>query len=196
MSTFQGSLSQAQLDRIMAGVVREVKAIVDEDGMEHQASVNRRFRDLREEIQRMRNSVETVKQRLSELERDAANASAADDPTSCHGCQCQQHRSGNRDSVHRSTDLPESGGAVDGLERLVEGPIPPAHEENKTGEVRGGNEIEPQHLAVSVGQSDGAVMEGNGSRVETAVNLNVFFSCLGAFFFYLFFSYLRAILSG
>ena len=65
MSTFQGSastslimprlrlisrvaLSHAQLDRIMAGVEREVKAIVDEDGMEHQASVNRRFRDLRE----------------------------------------------------------------------------------------------------------------------------------------------------
>ncbi|KAI5896175.1 uncharacterized protein SCHCODRAFT_02492291 [Schizophyllum commune H4-8] len=203
MSTFEGSLSQAHLDRITAGLVCEVKTILDEDIMAHQASVNRRFRELLEEIQRMRNSVETVKQRLSEFEREAANTSAADDPTVCHGCQGQQHRSVNRDFVHRSTDHHEYGGAVDGLDRSVdgldrsvEGPIPPAHEKNNTVQVSGENEIEPQRLAVSVRHLDGTVMEGRGSRVETSVNLNVFFSCLGAFFFSLLFSYLGAILSG
>ena len=46
--TSRVGLFEAQLDCIKASLVREVKAIVDEDGMEHQASVNRRFRDLRE----------------------------------------------------------------------------------------------------------------------------------------------------
>ncbi|KAL1749528.1 hypothetical protein FB107DRAFT_280623 [Schizophyllum commune] len=128
MSTSQGSLFEAQLDCIKASLVREVKAIVDDDSMEHQASVNRGFREQREEIQRLRNSVETVKQRLSELEHDAANAPIADGSTACHGCQCQQRRPENRDFVRRSAGHPETAGIVNGLDRWVEGPISPAHD--------------------------------------------------------------------
>ena len=45
--TSRVGLFEAQLDCIKASLVREVKAIVDDDNMEHQASVNRGFSEQR-----------------------------------------------------------------------------------------------------------------------------------------------------
>ncbi|KAL1665955.1 hypothetical protein EV715DRAFT_291339 [Schizophyllum commune] len=178
MSTSQGSLSLAQLDLLRASVVQEVQAIINEDHLQEQFRLDRDFRQQREEIEQLRNSVETIKQRLEEAEHDAANASAIGTLTARQGCRCQQSRC--------IEGHPQSGGSVGGLERSAQGEIPSAHE-NNPGEIRGATEIRPQRSAVNVEHwhLDGTVIQGRGFRVGIGINLGAFFACLGVFLLYL-----------